>query len=1587
MLNKIKKSPILKYGMRFLFAVILVLGLSNSTTSVDAKENSKDVTANLINYYNGKNKLDASGLSTLSPKETLSLGIYMSNYFQGFKTQIVSGTQTSKEVEDSKNELVKTLTTVGSFDEDTAKKVAQTIYDQSASSVQKLKVGYIDNQGKLKPMKYTKSISKDGVDAKAMEWIKASLWGNSKTEKTHLDGWKQVIKAGGTKGVLYFGSPEEGKIVQDWSLTGNPTPSQLNLFMQLSEASKTKGNPFGGLFDFSDSELKTSGVNSSDDVQKAFNKLLVTGKNVYKGDALYNKSLLGADLYVDAFGNIIVDHGARRYVAIPAVTNPFVYQKSEKLKVGESLPISNLQNMSRLTTQGSITSHNPADTSNIDIGSSGLGSYGLRAFMSTEAKAWTGAIDKGWASVVMADLGYRHTSGNYKIDMSVFTSDSAKKIIKNKGAKFTQKAWNDSFGNYFGIGGNEDAEFMGWIGSGGYGDAIAKAGGGVGGYNIVFDMMSIPKAYKTSSSMPLISTIVGFDALGLQNNEIKEFNSNEALKKVDLFKKGSGDNILADDKKYTDGGFSFKNVSSSGEKSQTYSNISKKLGSNFFTSVVLAVSLDDAEAYTKVGYKISTDNLPQVTNSINLKDVSTQISDADMQKEVLKMAYYFLHPSDGMNYIGQWFNTKATGILTYVHNGLIGASNSKVNSGVQAYAGFTGYVTTPSLTDVEWLTVMTSEYLKIGVYLILVVIIIMIVFMAFGELTILQGVKGIIMFSLLLYLPPLVINSTTAISNQFADTMLRGKFSYWALNQTQAYNGKVDETAQTKDPDQYVEGILDLQQGDTLLSNAGNSVTVRWTAPKKTNYLHQIEKEVDNATGGSSLSFNLLYKSVLSKSLSGEKYVDSSNALYLYRSVSDLTNYGRFVYGNIMGDNVYDKGNIDRSISDINSSLSSAGMIKTLSKYIEGSEEDSLKDKVEKGFINDRTTAVNGRANTKKRLKRIYAPLSSSTVSKAANIDVSKISLGDIVGTDATIFDTTLAYFNNHNKPLKEFVGSPKSSEELTSATSFAMFTESPYYYFTWSMYDNGLSTKSGSSNVFKSIMLGDNGGYFYNYAMDENQSGYGDMKDFTDMSSLFHTTIPYLKKVNKPVEQWSDLYGTKSYPGVKVGKGTTAPKDKSSDAYYKYWFNSNLANLYNQYSPWVDTMYDSGYSRPTNIRYGGEVQKVEDPINPDSYKIRPMIFSKSEMSYYGLKDKDLTEVERRIIKVQENTYKDLQTLLNYYTYDDAVLASAYGMMVTFNFNEQFSQNNPLGESFTLYPQSYELKNFSYDAFLRLILAENTDIDLLSQSNETIYQTVISQSGVITGLLMLVSAIIAVLLIPLAKIVIIVGVFILGVIILVNRGIRSELSFWKVTKDAFVVPLVSFLVVSMAFTFVISLMVGNGATGVTGDLGQTVSFNSPNYALVFLILLHVVVTVVYGLIIWNLIKNIIQYSKILYQQVRVTGSTVTDGVKDKTGLGSGEGSIKRDLTGGKPDGSSSSNGSIRSKSFKNSPDERGKENNRNESKPRNQNKPKTPTESRVDDKKRRELDEAIKEGKRKMEERRKEREDSMNAKKKEARRD
>jgi len=195
----------------------------------------------------------------------------------------------------------------------------------------------------------------------------------------------------------------------------------------------------------------------------------------------------------------------------------------------------------------------------------------------------------------------------------------------------------------------------------------------------------------------------------------------------------------------------------------------------------------------------------------------------------------------------------------------------------------------------------------------------------------------------------------------------------------------------------------------------------------------------------------------------------------------------------------------------------------------------------------------------------------------------------------------------------------------------------------------------------------------------------------------------------------------------------------------------------------------------------------------------------------------------------------------------------------TFEFNKVFSQTSFIGTSYVLYPQSFELKNFSYDAFLRLILSNTTNENLQSTDGLGIYQTVLNNSSIFTAVFMLILDGIAVWLIPLLREIFLVLISIMSILMILASAIKIEMNVLKTVMKSLVAPLLKFLIISTGLAFMVSLFMSNGYEGVTGATNVSISLGDPVMVILCMIFINIIALVLYWLVCWKTFKNCRKY--------------------------------------------------------------------------------------------------------------------------------
>ena len=1191
-------------------------------------------------------------------------------------------------------------------------------------------------------------------------------------------------------------------------------------------------------------------------------------------DAAYDNSLFNTQLMVSPFGDIWVKSANHQFVAIPGAVNPYTWQYFDD---------KNSKSAKTLVS----------DTDGWHTGNS-VQKISLPGYMMEKETRFD------------SQKGSTATTNFLRSDKSRILSDSFRTVFHDDGSVFPfAPATQHQYLRYYINGPFNEVAFWqeGTAVSGDFGTKLKNKWGSffkditVSGFN--------SKVNWGWYLMPFVkgdSSISGKVACGVNNkiyflDTLESFNWTGGGVDTDFASKileiGSNKEIadswaaiLDSEEEFSKSIVNLK--SGAVDYSKYIGYIPKSFNASVYLSYVYAAFGEDSEQKA-LGWRLNP-NLPKLDDK-NMEWGTGNDENAKLNA-IIDYLYFLLNPSwENIHYFAQLVTSKLAGFLLRWHSDMIGGQASSAITGSTKYVGFTGFTTTPNLTDMSWTAKLVDLYNTYQIYIILFVAIVLACYVILRVVTGKQAVGTVLLFAIVIMSVLPLINSTVNITNRVAELAYSKKFTYWALVQQQTYSNAIDEASKGDTYSNYMNSVFsaDMKAGNnnigiglpqdktdvnTISNRGGDNVLVKWQAPKKVSSYILANSDKDDAN---STSFNKMTKLALKNMTSQEYYLKDTDKLYLLRSYNDIGNFGRYVYAGMSDDPTYHRQDWDKDprmevIDQFPDDL----------RKVWATRKDDINQYESKGYTNYNDTGTFEPI-------RVNAPMGSKIVSDKF-YDIKRIEKGlnldEYAGIPSEALENiALPYFINEqrkNKILEDLQSSADSdfdpllggynNGDYAQLVAFELYSESPFFYFDWKLFDDGMKPGIDSQGTFKDLLLKQpNQGYFYNNLSKKGtENNNGELKDFLDMRSLFTYFIPYAHQANNVVVAWDKKYGYTYNEGVpSTIADCKAPEiQQDKELKQKCWHNVNVNRLYNLYTPWVDVMYDTAYAKPTFLDVQGKRVLVEDPLNPASYPDnRPMVFSRSEALEYGLTDNKLTEVERRIIKVQEKTQDAYFELMNYYNFNDNVVATGAAMMTTFIFNQVFSEDPlwTLGSPHVLYPQAFELKNFGFDAYLRLILSQSIGENILTDSQHDFYQNVVQKSSLSTAIMLIVTDVVAIYAVPLLKWGILIGIIIATILMVMATALRvTEGKLFTRVREVLLDPLGKFLGITIVLALLVSLMMSNGARGVTGEFQSTISLGDPVIVLLALVILCVVICWAYFKIFRALVKSIIKYGKLTY---------------------------------------------------------------------------------------------------------------------------
>lgn len=810
------------------------------------------------------------------------------------------------------------------------------------------------------------------------------------------------------------------------------------------------------------------------------------------------------------------------------------------------------------------------------------------------------------------------------------------------------------------------------------------------------------------------------------------------------------------------------------------------------------------------------------------EDALEDMSLEEKQEDLLNKALQILS-TDTSEYRNNWFKSMIDSWIISAHKSVIGtytntdlSFNMGVETGSTTYASVTGYVNTPKLTDIEITSVIIKNYGVVYIIMLLIVLVYLFALVITGAKGVKEGIAIAIILSFVLVFPQVLLNNTIGIMNSVVDSMYSDRFNFWAIAKHQASLNTLADATATSTADYIVASNIEMAK---QVYSTDQGVRIKWPSPKKIDAFNSI---FSSAISNENSTVNLtIFKTLFNSYFNQEQYVYDEFETYSYRPYNAIASEAKSYFEAYMQakEGLNGSGNISTAFKAIKDTLyvRTGGDINKVSYY----EDIAIDNTAYSDNVSDNS----------------YAKVNSN-VALAAMLDSNINSLFNFIRTKD---DST----NNEYG-----VGIKKDWDNTSSRALYLAYSESEYYYFYNVLKSQWYDIENAAKPVrLKDAMLESN-------TFEKNIGSKKYIRDFLGMEYLFEYVIPYINEGNEYVKDYINIEGINisNYDfnadqadsvNIKVDENGNAITDNS-----EYVIAKNKKEEYGQvwmlYSSWVDQLYAANKSEKVSGKYFNTIEAG----NYNMYLGRDMVFSELDLMgeydeltqrYIGKIDySSLSNVEQKIITVLKNTYEDIMYLNNYWNYDEEVILTAAAMMATFNFNKEFSNYSILGDSNVLYPQNFELQNFNYDAFLRLIIMNSTGESLTDTTD--LYTRVIGKTSIFTGILLLLVDITAVIAIPAMKLLILLLLLVLGLAMCLTCMAVEIKEIPKKLWTCLIKPIILFAMFTIAFAWVVSLFVGTGLSSYVGASSTSIVTNDPTITFLLMFLVNVLYIIGLGYI-------------------------------------------------------------------------------------------------------------------------------------------
>ena len=857
-------------------------------------------------------------------------------------------------------------------------------------------------------------------------------------------------------------------------------------------------------------------------------------------------------------------------------------------------------------------------------------------------------------------------------------------------------------------------------------------------------------------------------------------------------------------------------------------------------------------------------------------DFGDQIS---LKDKVTNYGYLLLSPEGGREYRKQLTESSLADWMYEQYNKTVYGGASEF-SGTSSKAK-SGFLAIETLADNWFTSAFVDNYADIAIWLIMGSLVAILIIGLFKGKKFSWFLMSIILMVNIILLVPASGDIVPYVASNITQNMFRPKMTYWAISQG-ITNQQVQQDALKLEEAKKLSST-EAKQLSNLINNLGSLQTDTSLSIKQ-----DISQKVTQRLGAGVYQDIMSYQSArwILPMIMQQFSADDKSAKYIYKPLAnvweDLSNcYWYFDRMNAINVNKscptitsgqgtdvvvskFSEGENGTVVDIDDPSGLSVGKIKNkFGSFIEQSQKYSAKDNLEIDFRNasyikkdeHNSKITYSDRDSSSLVHRVCYLLVNSSGENIVSPGNTK-DLNDIFGSrgekyvDADSWENLLDYaayvkisFEEAEKSIEDSADQYDRTDRntITDEMPYLWSTESPMYYFFAVVKDsfpNNCSLGILANRLQGEVEQDENGKdlrYSFMHCTEEvgNESkATGYVRDVLDLEEMFTNMIPYMYQMSIMANGFDGVSGI-------FGDAKISDKLTYYEGELQSWlFRCNWA---------TKIMENPSFSERTTVKdKDGNVYDIYNPLMPQWYPDeRPMVFSEGQMYEMGLAEADLNLVELKCIEVNKQVARQWTLLINYISTPGITLEILMRQMATdatMIFCDEFSSSGILDTTYTIYPQSLDLRYLSFDSIMKMLMMN------ISKDTSYIYGdtmlTVIQSSDIFTAALLLIAAWLCAFLVPLFRAILMAVIFYLGIWALIRGLFYTN----KVKGNMACGQLVStllFMVYTLIYYGAFAIMTATvSADEVLTVTSVKAEAGSPAWVLLFVILLSGVYMVV-----------------------------------------------------------------------------------------------------------------------------------------------